>query len=112
MTTTRLGGIKMKTVYCPVIKSRINGTDCNVICDVADKMLKPRVLPKGIVWDYEAENICLNCKYHYCVEERKLKDGRNVVVAKKNNGTLIASADVDPEYWEFFEITKDDLADL
>ena len=102
----------MKTVYCPVIKSRINGTDCNVICDVADKMLKPRVLPKGIVWDYEAENICLNCKYHYCVEERKLKDGRNVVVAKKNNGTLIASADVDPEYWEFFEITKDDLADL
>ena len=99
----------MKTVYCPIIKNGINGIDCNIICDVADRMFKPSVLPEGVVWNEEQEDICLNCKYHYSVEYGVLKDGRKVVIAEKRDGTLVASEDVDPEYWEFFEITRNDI---
>lgn len=55
----------MKTVYCPLKKGQINGTDCLVTCDVADRMLKPTVLPEEIgEWTEKKRTICINCKYH------------------------------------------------
>ena len=61
----------MTTVYCPVIESPINGDNCCLICDVADRMVKPAVLydvppilPEGIRWDETMRNKCLNCQYH------------------------------------------------
>ncbi len=53
-----------KTVYCPVKQGKINGTDCLVICDVADRMFKPSVIPEGIPWSEEQRQICKQCKYH------------------------------------------------
>ncbi len=58
----------MKTVYCPVKKGRINGTDCMIVCDVADDMVKETVLPEGIIWNENQQKECLNCKYHYATE--------------------------------------------
>ncbi len=54
----------MKTVYCPVKKGQINGGDCIVICDVADYMIKPSVLPEKIEWNEEQRQKCLQCKWH------------------------------------------------
>ena len=54
----------MKTVYCPIKGSLINGIDCLVVCDVVDRMLKPTVLPKDIVWKEEMREICKSCMYH------------------------------------------------
>ncbi len=54
----------MKTVFCPVINKDINGTDCLIICDVADRLLKPTVLPKGVEWSEEQRSKCKLCKYH------------------------------------------------
>ena len=55
---------KEKTVYCPVKQGRINGTDCLVICEVVDRMIKPSVLPDGIHWNEEQMELCRQCKYH------------------------------------------------
>ena len=52
------------TVFCPVKNAKINGDDCIIVCDVADGMIKPTVLPDGIVWKEEQRNKCLTCKYH------------------------------------------------
>ena len=54
----------MKTVYCPVMDAQIDGGACIVICDVADRMLKPSVLPENIMWNEEQRQKCLNCPYH------------------------------------------------
>lgn len=58
----------MKTVYCPVKTTRVNGTDCMVICDVADRLLNPSVLPNGITWSEEQRERCLKCPYHADLE--------------------------------------------
>ena len=55
---------KEKTVYCPVKQGQINGIDCLVICDVANRMFKPTVIPEGIQWNEEQRQICKQCKYH------------------------------------------------
>ena len=55
----------MKTVHCPVKGDEINGTDCLIVCDVADRMVKP----EGIKWDEEQRQKCLACKYHADIEE-------------------------------------------
>ncbi len=59
----------MKTVHCPVKGDEINGTDCLIVCDVADRMVKPTCLPEGIKWDEEQRQKCLACKYHADIEE-------------------------------------------
>ncbi len=59
----------MKTVHCPVKDDEINGTDCLIICDVADRMFKSTCLPKGIEWNEEQRQKCLMCKYHADIEE-------------------------------------------
>lgn len=59
----------MKTVICPVKGDYINGDDCLVICDVADKLIKPTALPKGIEWSEEHCKKCKSCKYHADIDE-------------------------------------------
>ena len=54
----------MKTVYCPVKDGQIDGGDCLIICDVADKLINPSILPEGIKWNEEQGEMCKNCKYH------------------------------------------------
>lgn len=54
----------MRTVYCPVKDGQINGTDCLIVCDIADKLIKPTLLPTGIKWDEEQCKKCLACEYH------------------------------------------------
>lgn len=58
----------MKTVYCPVKAAQVNGTDCMVICDVADRLLNPSALPGGIAWSEEQREWCLKCPYHADLE--------------------------------------------
>lgn len=58
----------MKTVYCPVKKSQITGTDCLIVCDVTDRLLKPSALPQGIDWDEHLREVCAKCKYHSDLE--------------------------------------------
>lgn len=58
----------MKTVYCPVKAAQVNGTDCMVFCDVADRLLNPSVLPDGIDWSEEQRERCLKCPYHADLE--------------------------------------------
>ena len=59
----------MKTVYCPVKGAPINGTDCIIICDVAEKMIKPSMIPAGIEWNEEQRRKCLRCQYHDDLDE-------------------------------------------
>lgn len=59
----------MKTVHCPVKDDQINGTDCLVVCDIADGLIKSTLIPKGIKWDEQQRNKCLACKYHADIEE-------------------------------------------
>ena len=59
----------MKTVYCPVKDNQIDGGDCLIICDVADRLIKPSVLPKGIEWNEKQCEKCKNCQYHNDVDE-------------------------------------------
>ena len=54
----------MDKVYCPVKKDNIDGGECIVICDVADRMIKPTVLPEGIDWNEEQREMCLKCVFH------------------------------------------------
>ncbi len=58
----------MKTVYCPVKGGQITGGDCLIICDVADRFIKPSVLPEGIEWNEEQCERCKNCQYHNDVD--------------------------------------------
>lgn len=96
----------MITVYCPIKNDRINGLDCNIVCDVADGILNPNVLPKNIVLDENYKKICLDCKYHNTVEKASLDNGEKIVFFRKNNGKIMASLDVSPEYWDFFEVDE------
>lgn len=48
----------MNTVFCPVMEKEIDGTNCLIICDVADKFIKPTVLPEGIKWSEEQRAKC------------------------------------------------------
>ena len=50
--------------YCPVADKYIDGGDCIIICDVAEKMIKPDKLPNGIEWNESQCEKCKNCKYH------------------------------------------------
>lgn len=59
----------MKTVHCPVKGDQINGDDCLLICDVADRLIKPEALPDGIKWDEQQCRVCKACKYHADIEE-------------------------------------------
>lgn len=59
----------MKTVYCPVKDGQIDGGDCLIICDVADRLIKPSVLPDGVKWNEEQCEKCKNCKYHADIDE-------------------------------------------
>lgn len=54
----------MKTVYCPVKDAQVDGDDCLIICDVADHMIKPSVLPDSVKWNEEQREKCLKCPYH------------------------------------------------
>lgn len=54
----------MDKVYCPVKKDNIDGGECIVICDVADRMIKPTVLPEGIEWNEAKRILCLKCEFH------------------------------------------------
>lgn len=58
----------MKTVYCPVKKEQINGDECVLICDVADRILIPSVLQENIIWSDEKQAICKKCMYHKDLE--------------------------------------------
>ncbi len=58
----------MKTVFCPVKCGEINGTDCLIICDVADRLINPRMLPEGVVWNEQQREKCKQCKYHADIE--------------------------------------------
>lgn len=51
-------------VYCPVADKDIDGGDCIIICDVADKMIKPTILPEGVIWNEEQREKCISCQYH------------------------------------------------
>lgn len=53
----------MDTVFCPVANKDIDGGDCVVICDVADRLIKPTVLSEDIHWDEEQRAKCRNCQY-------------------------------------------------
>lgn len=57
-----------KTVFCPVINREVDGTTCFEIVLVADKEMKPSILPEGIKWDEEQRKKCLACKYHADIE--------------------------------------------
>ncbi|MCI8387035.1 MAG: hypothetical protein HFE63_01030 [Clostridiales bacterium] len=54
----------MKTVYCPVIDDQINGSDCILIVDVAEHLIKPSALSDRVVWNEEQRQKCLKCQYH------------------------------------------------
>ena len=54
----------MKTVYCPVIDGRIDGTLCLEISLVADKEATQAILPDNVIWDEDQRNKCISCKYH------------------------------------------------
>ena len=57
-------GELIEKVYCPVADKDIDSGDCIIICDVADKMIKPTVLPEGVQWDENQRKKCLNCEWH------------------------------------------------
>ena len=54
----------METVYCPVIDGQIDGTSCFEIVLVADREMKPSILPKGVIWNDAQRQKCLSCKWH------------------------------------------------
>ena len=56
-------------VYCPVKEGQIDGGDCLIVCDVADRCIKPTVLPTDIKWNEEQREKCINCQYHNDIEE-------------------------------------------
>lgn len=58
----------MKTVYCPVKNEQIDGGDCLIICDVADRMIKSSVLSANIEWNEVQRQKCLSCQYHADIE--------------------------------------------
>lgn len=57
-----------KTVFCPVINREVDGTTCFEIVLVADKEMKPSILPEDIKWNEEQRKKCLVCKYHPDIE--------------------------------------------
>ena len=59
----------MKTVYCPVKGDQIDGGDCLIVCDVADRLIKPSVLPEGIEWNEEQRATCQACQYHADIDQ-------------------------------------------
>ena len=100
------GGSKMITVYCPIRNDRIDGIDCNIVCDIVDGLLNVNVLPQNIEWNEKNKEACLNCKYHNAVENAILDDRTKIVFFKNKNGKTMASLDVAPDDWEFFEIDE------
>ena len=74
----------MITVYCPIRNDRIDGIDCNIVCDIVDGLLNVNVLPQNIEWNEKSKEMCLNCKYHNAVENAILDDGTKIVFFGKN----------------------------
>ena len=58
----------MKTVFCPVTETEIDGTTCLEIVLVADKEASEQILPDNIIWNSEQCQKCLNCKWHNDIE--------------------------------------------
>ena len=96
----------MITVYCPIRNDRIDGIDCNIVCDIVDGLLNVNVLPQNIEWNEKSKEMCLNCKYHNAVENAILDDGTKIVFFKNKKGKTMASLDVAPDDWKFFEIDE------
>ncbi len=59
----------MTTVYCPVKDGQIDGGDCLVVCDIADRLIKASAAPEGIQWSEEQRQKCLRCQYHADLSE-------------------------------------------
>lgn len=51
-------------VYCPIKDDQINGTDCLIMVDITDGLIKPSLVPEGIEWCEELREKCKACKYH------------------------------------------------
>ena len=58
----------MKTVYCPVLNRRVDGTTCLEIVLVADREAKPTILPPHTEWNEKQREKCLHCEYHDDIE--------------------------------------------
>ncbi len=54
----------MDIIYCPVADKNVGIDDCIITRDVADRLVKPSVLPEGISWNEEQRAKCISCKYH------------------------------------------------
>lgn len=58
---------KEKTAFCPSVGRNVTSTECVVICDVTDRLLKPRVLDDfepPIQWNDERAEKCRLCEWH------------------------------------------------
>ena len=54
----------IKSVYCPVVESCVDGATCLEMTLVADREIKATALPDNIVWNKTQRNKCLHCKRH------------------------------------------------
>lgn len=57
-----------KAFLCPAINREVDSTECLVICDVTDHMLKSSVLDRfetEIKWSEEIAEKCLACEWHW-----------------------------------------------
>ena len=57
-----------KTFICPAINCEVDSTDCLVICDVTDHILKASVLDRfdtEITWNEETAEKCRACEWHW-----------------------------------------------
>lgn len=58
---------KDNTIICPALGRNVTSAECVVICDVAARLLKPRVLDElepPIQWNDERANKCRLCEWH------------------------------------------------
>lgn len=49
---------------CPIVNEEINDYDCYVVCLVAEKMFKERVLVEKVLQKKNFREICQNCPHH------------------------------------------------
>lgn len=55
--------------HCDLIDSDISGSDCIIVCDVADDMLKETAIDSKFKVKEDFKEICKNCKFHNYEEE-------------------------------------------
>lgn len=58
----------MKTVFCPVTETEIDGVTCLEIVAVSEKEMSERILPINIQWNSDKCQKCLECKWHSDIE--------------------------------------------